>query len=465
MFQTDLLWQNDSRWANYPLGSGPHTIKEWGCLMVDLCMVVNGFGYSENPRSFNDKMMSEGGFQGEMISAWVLPQVYPRVQTLSYDECASSPAPIAKIDAALAKGDPVILQVDWSPNTGVQSHWVIAYAREDDDYLIYDPYKYSGDVPGKKLGLLTRYNHQGNTLSKAISAALFMTGSKASAEAGDTSGGTLAKPAPKATPPADSILVYPSADGLALRTSDSIGAAMLRRLDENAALKSLESKANTQAKLGQYGQWLHVEDLDGQQGYTAAWYLRKNEPASGPLSAGVGISSATSAATGKLIVTPTTEGLAFRDGPDTTANLIKRLPFTARLESQEPNDSARGKLGVSNQWLRVKDVTGAVGYAAAWYLTEAAAPVLGVKVLSEDDESGQPDRRDEVIVRTTTQGLAFRKMPVVSASTLIKRLALQSELALVEAGDQDKIGEVGAWLRVRDVSGQEGWVAAWYVTE
>ena len=52
MFQTDLLWQNDNRWANVPLGSGPHTIKQWGCLMVDLCMIVNGYGYSETPKTW-----------------------------------------------------------------------------------------------------------------------------------------------------------------------------------------------------------------------------------------------------------------------------------------------------------------------------------------------------------------------------------------------------------------------------
>ena len=54
-FQSDLLWQNDPKWANEKLGFGPQTIKEWGCLMTSLCMVTNGYGYKETPSSFNKK--------------------------------------------------------------------------------------------------------------------------------------------------------------------------------------------------------------------------------------------------------------------------------------------------------------------------------------------------------------------------------------------------------------------------
>ena len=61
MFQTNLLWQNDPKWAGYPLGSRPNTIKDWGCLMTCLTMVVNGYGYSETPKTFNDKMRAVGG--------------------------------------------------------------------------------------------------------------------------------------------------------------------------------------------------------------------------------------------------------------------------------------------------------------------------------------------------------------------------------------------------------------------
>jgi len=467
VFKTDLLWQNDDRWANYPLGSGPHTIKDWGCLMVDLCMIVNGYGYSETPQTFNNKMNSMGGFQGELVNAWVLPKVFPGVQTLSYDECETSPAPIAKIDAALANGDPVVVQVDWSPNTGIQSHWVIAYARKGNDYLIYDPYKYSGDAPGKELELLTRYKHQGSTLEEAISAALFLTGENKSAGAGSSSGvGTVIPQAsPRVPVPADSMDVFPTTDELAFRSAPSVGSSLIKRLALKDRLQTLEKSSEVNAKLGQYNQWLRVQDPAVDQGYVAAWYASTSEPGTGsagqaPVTTG---SPAPQPAQVNLIVTPIMIGLAFRDQPSIKGKLLKRLPFTARLQVLEPIATARQKIGVFGKWLKVREITGLEGYAAAWYLTETMAPALGVKAPTDDGEGGTPDPSGAPVVRTTTDGLAFRSEPTVTDTTLIKRLPLQSELLLVEPNDLSKVGEVGQWIQVKDISGEEGWVAAWHV--
>jgi hypothetical protein len=80
MFQSTLLWQNDDRWANDPLGFGPPTIKEWGCLMTSLTMVVNGFGYQETPQTFNEKMKAADGFAGAMIKPAVVSSVFPGVR-------------------------------------------------------------------------------------------------------------------------------------------------------------------------------------------------------------------------------------------------------------------------------------------------------------------------------------------------------------------------------------------------
>jgi hypothetical protein len=71
---------------------------------------------------------------------------------------------------------PVIVQVDWSPQAGAQSHWVVAYARQDDDYLILDPYRYAGDAPGKALKLMSRYHFSGPTLAQAITGAIYWVG-------------------------------------------------------------------------------------------------------------------------------------------------------------------------------------------------------------------------------------------------------------------------------------------------
>ncbi len=483
MFQSDLLWQNDSKWASVPLGSGPHTIKDWGCLMTSLCMVVNGYGYKETPKTFNDKMKASGGFQGEFINAWVLPQVFPGVTTLSYDECESSPAPIAKIDAALAKGDPVVLQVDWSPNAGVQSHWVLAIAKEGNDYSILDPFMYAGDAPGKKLLMLTRYKHQGNDPTTAITGALFLTGvggAKSTGGTGGTGGAAntstpAAPPAPKekVPVPADSFAVYVIENDLALRADPSVGGALISRHPLDAALKTLEKKANAEAKVGQYNQWLHVQDATGAQGHVAAWYVSKTkgaQPAAAPGAGSISAPGTTTAGqgtggTGELTVTPITDGLALREKPELNGTLILRLPFTAKLKALEPGGPARAKLGVTNEWLKVKEVTGKEGYVAAWYVTETAAPVLGVKAPTTDGQGGAADASKDVIVRTNADQVALRSTPFVADDNLIKRYPLQSQLVLLDPAEASKIGVVNQWLKVKDVDGKEGFVAAWYVAK
>ena len=63
------------------------------------------------------------------------------------------------------------------------------------------------------------------------------------------------------------------------------------------------------------------------------------------------------------------------------------------------------------------------------------------------------------------EGLALRTLPLIMKETLIKRLAVDSELECLEAPEfaEPKIGQMGEWLHVCDVEGREGYVAAWYV--
>jgi hypothetical protein len=46
--------------------------------------------------------------------------------------------------------------------------------------------------------------------------------------------------------------------------------------------------------------------------------------------------------------------------------LIKRLPLGTELTVLEPN--AEAKIGKNDQWLKVKDPTGAEGVVAAWFV-------------------------------------------------------------------------------------------------
>jgi len=464
-FQSDLLWQNDPKWASEKLGNGPQTIKEWGCLMTSLCMVTNGYGYKETPSSFNKKVKAAGGFQGAMIMPSVVPSVFPGVVFQDYMDCEKAPAPISRIDQHLAAGNPAIIQVDWSSAPGAQSHWVVAYAREGDDYLILDPYQYSGDAPGKKLKMLDRYKYQGKDLSKAITGVVFMTGSK----------GTGGKPADppkkdKVPVPPDALIVYAAAD-LAVRAEPGVGGFLHERLKEDDKVTVLEEKTAAKAKVGQYDKWLHVQAPSGQQGYVAAWYTAPEKgkagepttsPAATPPATTPPVHTGTPPASGTgLVVTPTQEGVAFRSQPVVAENtLIKRLPFSSQLQVLEPAAAAAKKIGVENQWLKVKEVSGGEGYVAAWYVTDVKAQAIGVKGTDRPAATGR-----ENVVYAAQPDLALRSQPVVADNTLLKRLPLQADLLVLETNWEAKIGQEGQWLKVKDVEGTEGYVAAWYVTK
>ena len=66
-------------------------------------------------------------------------------------------------------------------------------------------------------------------------------------------------------------------------------------------------------------------------------------------------------------------------------------------------------------------------------------------------------------VRAAAEGVALRRLPVISDATLIKRLPLGTELTVLEQNAEAKVGRNDQWLKVKDPTGTEGVVAAWFV--
>ena len=149
MFKTQILYQNDEEWQNVKLGNSSITIGKWGCLLTSVTMMLNGIGQNETPKTVNDKMKAVGGFDGPLFIPSFLPYVWANCGWRDMQDCKNYPAPIGDIDAAVAAGKPVILQVDWSKEADVQTHFVLVKERKGDDYVIYDPFKYGGDAPNK----------------------------------------------------------------------------------------------------------------------------------------------------------------------------------------------------------------------------------------------------------------------------------------------------------------------------
>src|SRR5512143_3496532 len=265
MFKTQNLYQNDEKWKNTKLGKGSETIGSWGCLLTSVTMVLNGIGYNETPETVNEKMKKAGGFQGAFFIPSVLPYVWPNCAYRDMQPCENSPAPIQQIDAAVAAGKPVILQVDWNKQAGIQTHFVLVKEKKGNDYSLYDPFKYGGDSPDKEVLLTTRYKYNGATLQTEISAVLWFDAY-----------GTLPPEPPKVTKvpvPADKYLLYACEDDLALRSDPSVNGFLWKRMVAGTELICLEPRATAKAKLGVNGQWINVQDPKGDQGYVAAWYV------------------------------------------------------------------------------------------------------------------------------------------------------------------------------------------------
>lgn len=66
-----------------------------------------------------------------------------------------------------------------------------------------------------------------------------------------------------------------------------------------------------------------------------------------------------------------TSGLRIRKTGSTSGALVRVASAGEWLAVQEPSSTAKKKLGVENQWLKVKDSKGNVGYVAAWLVSES----------------------------------------------------------------------------------------------
>jgi len=464
MFKTQNLYQNDEKWKNAKLGNSSETIGGWGCLLTSVTMMLNGIGYSETPESVNEKMKSSGGFQGAFFIPSVLPYIWANCAYRDMQPCESFPAPISQIDTAVAAGKPVILQVDWNKQAGIQTHFVLIKEKKGSDYVLYDPYKYGGDGPDKEVLLTTRYKYNGAKIDSEISGVLWFDSFSA------------APPEPpkvtKVPVPADKYTFFAAEDDLALRADPSVGGFLWKRMVMGTELTCLEPKATAKAKLGVNGQWINVQDPKGDQGYVAAWYVseKKGQPpaqtTTKPAAATASSSKPATVSTpaskpfppGSLAFLPTEE-LSFRTQPVIAPEtLIRRIPVNEQVVCVEPASQAIPKVGVTGQWLRVRDASNKEGYIAAWFVKYASGSAAQQSSATTAAVASGPTK-----VRATAEGVALRKQPIVSDATLIKRLPLGTVFTVTEPNGDAKIGMNDQWLKVKDPAGTEGVVAAWFV--
>jgi Peptidase_C39 like family len=459
MFKTQNLYQNDEKWKNTKLGNSSETIGGWGCLLTSVTMMLNGIGYDETPESVNEKMKSAGGFQGAFFIPSVLPYVWPNCAYRDMQPCEGS-VPISQIDSAVAAGKPVILQVDWNKQAGIQTHFVLIKEKKGNDYVLYDPYKYGGDGPDKEVLLTSRYKYNGAKIDSEISGVLWF----------DSFSASPPEP-PKVTKvplPADKYTLYAAEDDLALRAEPSVGGFLWKRMVMGTELIALEPKATVKAKLGVNGKWINVQDPKGEQGYVAAWYVSdtKGKPAApattkpATSTAANPVSANTSSLPAGALAFLPIEQLSFRSKPEVAPEtLIRLIPVTEQLVSVEPANVVIPKVGLMGQWLKVRDAFKKEGFVAAWYVKYAGGSTAQQAATTTVAVQGGPLK-----VRATAEGVALRKQPIVSDATLIKRVALGTEFIVTEPNGEAKVGMNDQWLKVKDSTNTEGVVAAWFVS-
>jgi hypothetical protein len=360
--------QQDPQWKADLLGFGDpgDTIGTYGCALTSVAMLVSGHGYTETPKTLNQKLKNKNGFVSSGIRWDVVRQVHPEITLKENILCENTDAPLGKINAALEAGQPVVVRVDSSPAPGLQWHYVMIYARNgNDDYLMLDPWPYS---PGtdKQDSLMARYS-RGNPLKRAIQQVLIYQSS--------TSGGPIPLPTDETedtTPPqptTDTLGEGPRARvkpeltwGLNIRSSTDTTTTANIIVSVAAGTELLLLDADGPSKIGTQA-WVRVREPGGKQGYAAAWYLdlvSSGTPTPPP--------EPTPDPTGPVQVRVTASSLRIRSSPNTSsdANIITSVPAGTILTLVNASDE--DKIGGNGQWVRVRTAQGQEGFAAAWYL-------------------------------------------------------------------------------------------------
>ncbi len=455
--------QMDPQWKATPLGfDTSSTIGAYGCLLTSMTMCATHYGATDlTPATLNEKMKAIGGFQAgtAFIIAWMIGNIVPGMK-LDYRSCGGSPAPLAEIDNHLAMNLPVILEVDYSPSAGLQTHYAVAYAKDGNEYLVYDPYPYPTTSGQIKLSQSKYAQIAGSKDPSKIITGVFFTSGQAKVD-------------PPKPPQLDkgvyaSFPVYATADDLAVRSQTVIAdTTLLKRFPVNTEFKVLEADATAAAKVGQNNIWLPVKAADGTQGYVAAWLVSRTKNTAAPPAGSA--PAAVVVPKDAPVVKTNVDALKLRSKPDSTdATILKMYPIGTELKCLEPAADIKRKVGVMYEWLKVSDVESKQGVVAAWYVAIVSVGSFGPQV---QRQTGAPsfsvDEPQPLIVRALEDNLALRSVPYISNDTLIYRAPRGAEFIAIEAPDMaaPKIGQTSQWIHVRDVKGNKGYVAAWLVEE
>lgn len=136
-----VVSQKDKRWGELYLGTSDKKIKDVGCVLCCATVISRFYGKDIWPNWLNEQMVKVGGYYDQNLWAWhKLTEVFPDIKVHKLIDCYTVPAPLNEIDKRLEEGHPVIVCVDFDPKPGVQTHYVVIFGKEGDDYYLADPW-------------------------------------------------------------------------------------------------------------------------------------------------------------------------------------------------------------------------------------------------------------------------------------------------------------------------------------
>lgn len=383
-FQLVYYSQQDPQWKQDILGFGDpgDTIGYVGCALTSVAMLLSGHGYIETPKTLNKKLQAVGGFVSAGIRWGSVSQVVPQISVKSSISCNNTDAPLGLIDASIAAGQPVVVMVDNSPTTGLQTHWVVLYAKEGNDYLMLDPWPYQTNVK-KKTYLMPRYS-QGNPLQRSIMHVIIYECF--------TAGGGIAIPGTSSTTetPPTSPITAPVTSGRStakVKADVTWGLNIRSTIDTSTMANVITSvPAGTEltlmeddgvSKIGAVNQWVRVRDAQGREGFAAAWYLEKGQivapaPAPAPTPSPVTEAPAPTSATTpapvpapevqKISVVVKSVGAKIYKTASLKSEVLSKEKGGARLVVVEAASTAENKIGKAGKWVLVKGTNNKRGY-------------------------------------------------------------------------------------------------------
>jgi len=385
--------QQDPQWKNKVIGGGPDTIGYIGCAMTCVAMYSSGWGFTETPGTLNQKLTASGGYVDEAIVWGAISKYYPKIKSTGLTLCMNQRRPdIANKRFAGIRTTRYCRSRFFS--RGRPANPLGAALRQSRQRLFNTrplavPIRYPrGNINvALQPGTTAAAHHQGGSLVSIQRQHSGACSNPASSTGGSTpTNPPTTTPIPAPVPVVTDLVIQVIATataGIKLHTQASPDSIANYAELPGVPLNVIEAKAGAQAKIGQNGQWIYIQDPQGHQGFVAAWLVQQSAattpstptptPQPAPTPSTPTPSTPTPGTTDLVIqvVAAATAGIKLHTqaSQDSISNYAE-MPGVP-LNVIEANAGALTKIGQNGQWIYIQDPQGHQGFVAAWLVQQS----------------------------------------------------------------------------------------------